>query len=348
MAQYDVVWTAPLGSTAAATAVGTALVKNTSTGFYVAATTSNRASYGRTHGIAITAGDATNPAVVVQVSGVITKDLTGLATGTASWVRISSTATLERCTPSSGDDVVGKCNTNGDVFFQPGTWDSANYAGGGGSFSAPTGTGPMKVSGGALVSAASKIDLADATNDITGTLAIGHGGTGQTSFSAGAIISDGSALSSVAPGDADNVLTSNGTTWVSSAPAAGDSEDPAGTFSTDGSSSPANTINLITLTDGQSAAIDGIVQVNYGASGARKAERFKLSVVAVRDDGNESPISISTLEFDGVSANTVGQNCDAYIDSNGTNTITLVVDDNGGGADYSWEYGFRVHTCEHV
>ena len=96
------------------------------------ATTAERASYGRTVGIAATASSSSSTVVEMIEAGVIPPSVTGLAAGTVSWVRASSTGTLERCTPGSGDDIVGKCHADGSLQFMPGTWDSANYAGGGG------------------------------------------------------------------------------------------------------------------------------------------------------------------------------------------------------------------------
>lgn len=54
-------------------------------------------------------------------------------------------------------------------------------------------------------------------SDVSGTLGIVNGGTGQTSFAAGTLISDGGTISSLAPGTSGNVLTSNGTAWTSAA-----------------------------------------------------------------------------------------------------------------------------------
>ncbi len=58
---------------------------------------------------------------------------------------------------------------------------------------------------------------------VTGTLPVANGGTGATSLTANRVLlgNGTSALQTVAPGSNGNVLTSNGTTWVSSAPAAG-------------------------------------------------------------------------------------------------------------------------------
>jgi hypothetical protein len=60
-----------------------------------------------------------------------------------------------------------------------------------------------------------------ATN-VTGTVAVANGGTGSTSLSANNVLlgNGTSALQVVAPGTSGNVLTSNGTTWSSSAPTA--------------------------------------------------------------------------------------------------------------------------------
>jgi hypothetical protein len=57
---------------------------------------------------------------------------------------------------------------------------------------------------------------------ITGTLAVGQGGTGRQSLGSNAVLlgNGAGALQSVAPGASGSVLTSNGTTWVSQPAAA--------------------------------------------------------------------------------------------------------------------------------
>ena len=63
----------------------------------------------------------------------------------------------------------------------------------------------------------------DLTSQVTGTLPVANGGTGATTLTANNVLlgNGTSALQEVAPGTSGNVLTSNGTTWVSSAAAAG-------------------------------------------------------------------------------------------------------------------------------
>lgn len=60
------------------------------------------------------------------------------------------------------------------------------------------------------------------TSQVTGTLPVANGGTGATSLTANNVLlgNGTSAVQVVAPGTTGNVLTSDGTTWVSSAPAA--------------------------------------------------------------------------------------------------------------------------------
>ena len=57
---------------------------------------------------------------------------------------------------------------------------------------------------------------------VAGTLAVGNGGTGLATLTANNVLlgNGTSALQAVAPGTSGNVLTSNGTTWASTAPAA--------------------------------------------------------------------------------------------------------------------------------
>lgn len=73
--------------------------------------------------------------------------------------------------------------------------------GGGGTFTPPTGTGFAHVTGGVLDIASKKVDLSTVV-DVTNTLGVGNGGTGLA-----------------AVGTSGNVLTSNGTSWTSAAPA---------------------------------------------------------------------------------------------------------------------------------
>jgi hypothetical protein len=62
----------------------------------------------------------------------------------------------------------------------------------------------------------------DLTTQVTGTLPVSNGGTGQSTLTSGAVLTGNgsSAVGSVSPGTAGNVLVSTGSAWASQAPAA--------------------------------------------------------------------------------------------------------------------------------
>jgi hypothetical protein len=78
-------------------------------------------------------------------------------------------------------------------------------------------TGVVKASGTSAFTA-SNVDL---TTEVTGTLPVANGGTGANTLSANAVLlgNGTSALQTVAPGTSGNVLTSNGSAWISTTPA---------------------------------------------------------------------------------------------------------------------------------
>ena len=112
-------------------------------------------------------------------------------------------------------------------------------------------TGNALISGGVGVAPSyGKVGL---TTHITGTLPVANGGTGAPSLTANNVLlgNGTSALQAVAPSTSGNVLTSNGTTWTSSAPA----------------SSTPTTAQVLTATAGATAGAVGTYGLFYTLTG---------------------------------------------------------------------------------
>lgn len=99
--------------------IGDLLVYNSSTGYWVVATSANRTSAAAgAQAIAMTAyGGSEVGKVRYQMAGTVAASVTGLAAGSAALVKTSSTGRLERVvgTPSASDDVVGYAEADGRV-----------------------------------------------------------------------------------------------------------------------------------------------------------------------------------------------------------------------------------------
>jgi hypothetical protein len=150
MATHSTVWTGILSSAETAISVGQAVVID-SDGYFRPATTANRASYGRSRGIAKTAASGIYASFEYQVAGILSDADSGIADGTAGdWVIVDADGNLERdASPDSGEDVIGRCpHTNGDVQVAPGVWDSTNTSPGGGGGSAAGATDTVQTTNG--------------------------------------------------------------------------------------------------------------------------------------------------------------------------------------------------------
>jgi hypothetical protein len=162
------------------------------------------------------AGAAVLNANPTEVGGTVTS--VG-GTGTVNGITLTGTVT------SSGNLTLGGTLANVDLTSQvTGTLPIAN--GGTGSTSTTyvdlttnvTGTLPIANGGTGTTSTT----FANLTTNVTGTLPVANGGTGATTITANNVVlgNGTSAVQTVAPGTSGNILTSNGTTWQSTAPAA--------------------------------------------------------------------------------------------------------------------------------
>lgn len=165
------------------------------------------------------ANQARGAVLLWTAGGTVTRNITAPARSKA-YVVINATSSSQSIVirgtgPTTGVTVAaGKKSLvawNGTDFVQ--------IAGGTVSLSADvTGTLPITNGGTGTTSTT----FANLTTNVTGTLPVGNGGTGAATLTANNVLlgNGTSALQVVAPGTNGNVLTSNGTTWQSSTPAA--------------------------------------------------------------------------------------------------------------------------------
>lgn len=228
---YTVAFQAPLSGTSGSGSAMTVLIPDATTGLYVVATTANRAGR-RSRGVALSSFSP-GGSVEIQEFGRIDASIAGLGAGSGSWVRVSATGTLERASVSGSDDVCGYVETDGTFHACFGFLTASIVnGGGGGGFTAPTGTGFVSVTGGSLDAASIKVDLASATY-VTGLLALANQaaptGTGLVKVSSGAWVSAGATLvdadvnasaaiagSKVSPNWGSQNATTTGTTQAAS------------------------------------------------------------------------------------------------------------------------------------
>jgi hypothetical protein len=130
----------------------------------------------------------------------------------------------------AGEKCLAAWNGSDFVKIATSTADGVSSVGGTGTVNGITLTGTVTSSGDlTLGGTLSGVNLA---TQVTGTLPVANGGTGATTLTANNVIlgNGTSAPLFVAPGTTGNVLTSDGTTWASSTPAAGFSTSADNTF----------------------------------------------------------------------------------------------------------------------
>jgi len=174
--------------------------------FSSAITTGNTTYYAASDGTnwEVGVGTLTSSSLLTRTT-IISSSNSGSAVSTfGSSINIFVTQPAENTVVSSNNP-----GTTGTVLTSNGTGVAPSWAAVVNSFSAgSTGLTPSTASTGAVT--------------LAGTLAVGSGGTGAATLAANNVLlgNGTSALQVVAPGTSGNLLTSNGTTWSSTAPPA--------------------------------------------------------------------------------------------------------------------------------
>ena len=191
----------------------------------------------------ITLGSAVTGFQTFAASGVSNADVVrytiedGTAFEIGSGTYTSSGTTLSRTLDESSTGSLLNLSGSAVIYVTAAAEDIGPVAsvGGTGTVNGLTLTGTVTSSGNLTLGGT--LGSVDLTSQITGTLPVANGGTGATALTANNVVlgNGTSAVQVVAPSTSGNVLTSNGSTWASTAPSGGltgvtDTVSPFNTF----------------------------------------------------------------------------------------------------------------------
>lgn len=139
-------------------------------------------------------------------------------------------------------------------------------------------------------------------SSVTGTLPVANGGTGATSLTANNVIlgSGTAAVQFVAPGTPGNVLTSNGTTWQSTAPASSLSSITFGTTGltpstpTSGAVTVAGTLAVTNGGTGLTAGNSGGIPYFSSGTSIASSAALTLNALMVGGGAGAAPSTVTT------------------------------------------------------
>ena len=201
---------------------------------------------------------------------------------------------------------------------------SGTLTAGSGGTGATTLTGVVKGNGAGVMTAGT-VSL---TTEVSGTLPVGSGGTGATTLAANNVLlgNGTSVLQAVAPGTTGNVLTSNGTTWASTAPAGGGFSNMV-VFTSSGTwPIPAGVTKAkvtVVAGGGGGSAGNGTEGGNGGCAGGAAIKIYSLV-------GSTASITVGAAGSGGTSLGAVGGN--GGTSSFVNNGVSCTASGGGGGA----------------
>jgi hypothetical protein len=200
----------------------------------------------------------------------------------------SSGNTLTKATLTQGSGVTITNGAGSITIAATGSGGTVTSVGGTGTVNGITLTGTVTSSGDlTLGGTLSGVDLA---TQVTGTLPVANGGTGAATLTANNVLlgNGTSAVQVVAPGTTGNVLTSDGTTWTSSAPApsAGTLQAIASGALSDGSAVVINTDGTVSVVQGSSPVVFESAHTSF--TSATYDSTNDRVVIAYRDVGNSN------------------------------------------------------------
>jgi hypothetical protein len=208
----------------------------------------------------------------------------------------------------NGDGLItvdGTSTTQGRVRLKEDTDNGSNY---------------VELTAAASVASNRTVTFPDADINFASGLGVAQGGTGATTLTANNVIPGNgtSAVQFVAAGTTGNVLTSNGTTWTSSAPAAGYVGPGAQTFTGNGTFTIPSGITKLKVT---------VVGGGGGGAGANVGGGAGTSQVA---SGTQSITTVSATGGGGGSGSVggsggIGSSGDLNIGGDGGNTSSYYV-----------------------
>jgi hypothetical protein len=194
----------------------------------------------------------------------------------------------------------------------------------------------------AQITTASKVS----TTAITGTLGADHGGTGTATLTLNNVLlgNGTSAVQFVAPGTSGNVLTSNGTTWSSTAAVGGITTIASGNLSS----------TAITITSIPATYSYLVLQITNGSHDNASARQPIVRVST--DNGSNYDSTVGSYTGHKVTSTTWGTLATAGLASltdGATNTAaqtfgaTIVIEAYHGGPNMRWHARMINNTTEH-